>query len=764
MYAVAGWVLIQIGEVTFEPLGLPEGSLRTLILAVAMGFPVAVILGWLYDWTSGGIVRTSEDRDTEATAPFAGGLRGRLLATLAVVLLFGFAYGGFRAYDFWTNVRWAQDVAQPELAARIAVNDFAGAFALATQIEKALGETPALEPVWKLISAHVEFETEPAGALVSYRSYADLDGEWTSLGETPVATVRVPRGPSLWRIEKPGYVTRTLARSPVAIDIPQFQWPAHYVLDPAGSQAGDTIPVEAREYLQVPLGGFPVGGRYELERFFIDRTEVRNDQYQEFVDAGGYQRAEYWTEPFGDGGDALEFEDAMLRFVDSSGRTGPATWIGGRHPDGQAAHPVGGVSWYEAMAYARFRGRALPTVYHWGAAALPDVEILEALASSLAAQSNLESEGTVPVGTTPGVSAVGAADMFGNVAEWVSTARGNERFILGLGWSDPAYMASLPAAASPWSRLPAQGLRLASYPDGEMDPTLLAPVDISFVDYESLEPASEDVIDLLIRRPDAASEPVVASDRGVELPNGLHASRVEVKSSVSGPPLPLFVLAPENAKPPYRTIVWFGGINALVNRDNQTLYDADMSFAKPLLQSGSMVVMPLWTGTFERNDGTTFGRFMGDPADQQELMRAWIRDLRLTVDYLATRDDVAADRIAFVGLSLGAAVGNWLVPSEERFRTAIFWSGGFTGTSLDSGAALAAGLASRIEIPVLMLNGRHDFIFPFELQQSFFRLLGTPAEHKRHVVYDGGHFGWPLGEFARENLDWLDRYLGPAAK
>ncbi len=61
---------------------------------------------------------------------FASGLRGRLLATLAVVLLFGVAYGGFRAYDFWTNVRWAQDVAQPELAERIAVNDFAGAFDL----------------------------------------------------------------------------------------------------------------------------------------------------------------------------------------------------------------------------------------------------------------------------------------------------------------------------------------------------------------------------------------------------------------------------------------------------------------------------------------------------------------------------------------------------------------------------------------------------------------------------------------------------------
>jgi hypothetical protein len=40
-------------------------------------------------------------------------------------------------------------------------------------------------------------------------------------------------------------------------------------------------------------------------------------------------------------------------------------------------------------------------------------------------------------------------------------------------------------------------------------------------------------------------------------------------------------------------------------------------------------------------------------------------------------------------------------------------------------------------------------------------MLSTPAEHKRHVVYDAGHLSWPRGEFVRENLDWLDKYLGP---
>lgn len=41
-----------------------------------------------------------------------------------------------------------------------------------------------------------------------------------------------------------------------------------------------------------------------------------------------------------------------------------------------------------------------------------------------------------------------------------------------------------------------------------------------------------------------------------------------------------------------------------------------------------------------------------------------------------------------------------------------------------------------------------------------FRLLGTPKEHKRRVVYETGH-NIPWNELIKETLDWLDRYLGP---
>ena len=73
-------------------------------------------------------------------------------------------------YSFYSDLRWAQDVAQPKLAQRIAVNDYFGAFELASEMEERLGETPALDPVWRAISANANFETEPPGPWC--RSYA----------------------------------------------------------------------------------------------------------------------------------------------------------------------------------------------------------------------------------------------------------------------------------------------------------------------------------------------------------------------------------------------------------------------------------------------------------------------------------------------------------------------------------------------------------------------------------------------------------------
>jgi formylglycine-generating enzyme required for sulfatase activity len=103
----------------------------------------------------------------------------------------------------------------------------------------------------------------------------------------------------------------------------------------------------------------------DIPDYWMDRYEVTNREFKQFVDAGGYRKAEYWKQPFVEKGKTLSWEEAMSRFRDNAGRPGPATWELGAYPEGQANYPVTGVSWYEAAAYAEFAGKTLSTAHQW---------------------------------------------------------------------------------------------------------------------------------------------------------------------------------------------------------------------------------------------------------------------------------------------------------------------------------------------------------------------------------------------------------------
>ncbi len=76
---------------------------------------------------------------------------------------------------------------------------------------------------------------------------------------------------------------------------------------------------------------------------------------------------------------------------------------------------------------------------------------------------------------------------------------------------------------------------------------------------------------------------------------------------------------------------------------------------------------------------------------------------------------------------------------EPRFKVAVLLVGGFyLQEALPE--ADPVNFASRVKLPVLMLNGRFDFFFPTDSsQEPMFEMLGTPAEHKRRVVYETSH-------------------------
>ena len=97
--------------------------------------------------------------------------------------------------------------------------------------------------------------------------------------------------------------------------------------------------------------GLEQHGGKEVGEFLIDKYEVTNKQFKTFMDAGGYTNKSYWNYPVCSNGKEISMEHSRM-FVDKTGRQGPANWEAGTYPDGQENHPVTGVSWYEAAAYA----------------------------------------------------------------------------------------------------------------------------------------------------------------------------------------------------------------------------------------------------------------------------------------------------------------------------------------------------------------------------------------------------------------------------
>ena len=667
----------------------------------------------------------------------------RRIAPLAAVVV-GLAVGLIWGVQHYRRVHWARTEALPKISDLADKGDLGAAFALASQAEKYIGNDLALTKLWAQISYPISLETTPSGADVYRRNYGNENAPWEFVGHTPLNDVRAPQGNFIWKLEKPGFGTvfRTTTGLfgrwvPTSPGGPQQK--ATVVLDedgkiPPGMVRVSLPPKYPRELVIPGYEGIPT---LALGDFWVDQYEVTNRQFKAFVDHGGYQERAYWKQEFRENGKKLTWDEAMAMFHDAAGRPGPKDWIQGEYPKGQDDFPVTGISWYEAAAYAEYAGKSLPTLYHWNRAAGPISALFIVRAS------NFGGSGIVRVGSKLGMSPWGNYDVAGNVKEWAwNEAEPGKRYVLGGAWDEPNYMFIDPDAQSPFLRTANVGFRCVKYIDPAWISQASDPVMSPRRNLSQEKPVSQE---LFLAYRGAYSYDKTPLNASVEhLDSGDDAwttERITYLAAYGNEKAVTYLFLPKKGKPPFQTVIFFPGSNALLLR-TFSLYSTAALDA--LLKSGRAVLYPVYKGTYERGDGME-----DDTANTSSTWRdhviMWAKDASRAIDYAETRPELDHEKLAYYGYSWGSVMGGLIPALDTRIKVSLLALGGLNyERSLPEVEII--NFLPHVKQPTLMLNGRYDFYFPVvSNQEPFFRLpqlarsiFGTGALGHLGSIYERG--------------------------
>jgi serine/threonine protein kinase/dienelactone hydrolase len=645
------------------------------------------------------------------------------------------------------------------------------AYDLARQVKAALPDDENLKKILPTITDSLSVNSEPSGAKVYLRRFfPDKDGkspERIFVGETPITDLPIARGQYILQLEKEGQAPfeRTISGA-----IPRIGGsfiatePQHInaVLSANDSAAERMVFVPAGNYNLVNWSR-PTETSVWLDAYYIDKYEVTNSEFKEFITAGGYVKPEYWQVPMEREGKPIGAGEALKEFKDKTGLPGPRSWANQNYPDGQGEHPVTDITWYEAAAYAAFRGKTLPTVFQWEKAARDGVKDPRYNAmpwgfikqgDTTDGRANFRGTGTVAVSANEfGMSPYGAFNMAGNVSEWNLNQSPDGFVTSGGAWNDLAYsfgdFGEYPGLYSA-NRIGfrcalnapehkgdygAQKLPAAEIPD--YDPTSEADFKLWQTHYEyDKKPLDTEIIEK-IETADWVREKITFTGEGGELATA-------------------YLYLPKNFNGPLQVLHYAPPGDVVLGI--RSLPDSVEMFAAPFIKSGRAVFGVTLKGYRERPFAANYHPPKPQTVEFRKQMVNWITDLRLGLDYLESRDDLDKTRIGFLGVSNGANLGLVLTSLENRYKSLAFVSGGLEKIFRErSPETSPIKFASLVKTQKLFINGRYDENLPYNTDaKPLFKLLRDP---KKVVIYDGGHI--PTMEFMAPAVNsWFDETMG----
>ena len=409
----------------------------------------------------------------------------------------------------------------------------------------------------------------------------------------------------------------------------------------------------------------------------------------------------------------------------------------------------------QAAAYAAFSGKQLPGLYPWYRAAGAGFY------SNVITLSNYSARGAAPVGRHRGLAQFGAFDLAGNVKEWVVNATSDapdaRRFVLGGAWTEPSSTFVFPDAADAWTRSPAIGFRCARF-DAVPEPRLLGPVGRIGGGRREDPPVNDATFAVFAALHNYDKRELMPVVENVTAAKAVHAPRDDLlhrgirDRPRAGAPLPAgrgCASAPGRRRRPERECHSGSNRSTSCSIGSTSWCRRDMPSCCPCSTIPWSAVRGAGPGGPQRG--------AGPPARVVEKSAACAR----------LRGNPFGSRYYPGGLlrhQHGCGVRADTHRRRAANRPAVLLSGGTLGPSAPE--VDAWNYAPRVKVPVLMLNGRDDFIYPAATRQiPLFEALGTPAADKRRLEFEGGHVNLMVRvDVIREILQWIDSRLGRQAR
>ena len=579
--------------------------------------------------------------------------------------------------------------------------------------------------------------------------YAE-DSTYTYLGKTPLDSFVTP---NIWgdQSHKLKLVYNNIEYEQKGRDIHNYKFPDPSIKVPENHVAFLGTNPEFGFFLQ--------GINFEdikLTPFSIGINEVSNKDFQKFVDARGYENPSYWDFPIQVGNKIYDFNSSIKLFIDKYGRKGPANWSYGKYPSGLDNHPVTGISWFEARAYAKFKNLTLPNIFQWTyASGIP--ENFMTVDQSVTKESNYDSSQLREVSNSSG-SYNGLNNIGGNVKEWVLNANGDkmEKYsIMGGAFNESPYTFNNYYSSSPFDRTNGNGFRLSKNLTNNQSNLNNKVIPDFKRNFDDLDDVSDEVFEVYKSQFDY-NKPLNSKTTNIEnFQDGYSAQKFETETTYkSDENLYGYIVYSNKFKNKYDPVIVYPNAGSIFSDNDEWLPESLLNQYKYLIDEGYAIIHPIYHNTFAR-EKTVRTFWASDSEDYKNTIIKIGQDYKRALDYIESRNDFNFDNMSYFGYSWGSTTSNYLLAIDDRIKAAVICVGGLMLQSSKKEVE-AHYYVRRIKTPILHIIGKEDGIFGYEENyKPWKKLIGTPKNKLKLIELDNVGHGLPWDTIIKHQSNWI---------